>query len=173
MDRIGSVFLSENLRVVHFGEDAEPSRGSAERHRLPDAEPFDEGGVEAKPFRGETPGSIGDHHFEDPGRAEPRCPALHGKDLPADGRGHPRFDLPDGDHFAPVFVILREEVKCVVRRPDPTGGKLFSQTGPHALDVLDGVRFFCLIHQELRLCYQHSKCPMLAMRVQSSVPAIF
>ena len=140
MDRVGRVFLGEDLRVVHFGEEAEPARGSAERHRLSDAEPFGEGGVEAEPFRGEAPGTVGDHDLEDPGRAEPFSAALHGKDLPADGYGHPRLEFPDGNHLAPVFVIPREEVEGVVRRPDPPGGKLFPQAGPHPLDVLDGIR---------------------------------
>ena len=140
MDRVGRVFLREDLRVVHFGEEAEPPRGSAERHRLPDAEPFGQGGVEAEPFRGEAPGTVGDHDLQDPGRAEPFSSALHGKDLPADGYGHPRLQFPDGNDLAPVFVIPREEVEGVVRCPDPPGGKLFPQAGPHPLDVLDGVR---------------------------------
>ena len=140
MDRVRGVFLREDLRMVHFGEDAEPPRGSAERHRLSDPEPFGEGGMEAEPFRREATGAVADHDLEDPGRAEPFPSALHRKDLPADGYGHPRLELPDGHHLAPVFVIPREEVEGVVRGPDPPGGELLPQAGSHPLDVLDGVR---------------------------------
>jgi hypothetical protein len=139
VDRIGRVFLGEDLRMVHFGEETKPPRGSAECHRLPDAKPFGKGGMEAKPFCGEPPGAVGDHYLEDPGRAEALSAALHGKDLPADGNGHPRLEFPDGNHLATVFVIFREEVEGVVRRPDPPGDKLFPKAGPHPLDVLDGV----------------------------------
>src|SRR5512143_2974051 len=161
--------------MVHFGEETEPPRGSAEGHRLPDAKPFGERGMETEPFRGEPPGTIGDHDVENPGRAEALSAAQHRKDLPADGNGHPCLEIPDGNHLATVFVVLREEVEGVVRRPDPPGGKLFPQAGPHPLDVLDGVLMFRVTHPvmplQLRLIALNTN-PSPLCAVSPSVPSL-